>query len=81
MLTMLFYSLDQEQAYKDFWTSYMSFALQALILIYLRLKSWSLAWTKGNQEAFDLDKDQIEITQEYKYLGFDLYAHLLLLAI
>jgi hypothetical protein len=27
MLMMLYYSLDRAQAYKDFWTSYMSFEL------------------------------------------------------
>jgi hypothetical protein len=30
---------------------------------------------KSNQEAFYLDKDQIEITHEYKYLGIDFYLH------
>ena len=30
---------------------------------------------KLNQEAFYLDKDQIEITHEYKYLGIDFYSH------
>ena len=30
---------------------------------------------KSNQEAFHLDKDQIEITHEYKYLGIDFYLH------
>ena len=30
---------------------------------------------KLNQEAFYLDKDQIKITHEYKYLGIDLYSH------
>ena len=30
---------------------------------------------KLNQEAFYLDKDPIEITHEYKYLGIDLYSH------
>jgi len=28
---------------------------------------------KSNQEAFYLDKGQIEITHEYKYLGIDFY--------
>ena len=30
---------------------------------------------KLNQKAFYLDKDQIEITHEYKYLGIDFYLH------
>ena len=30
---------------------------------------------KVNQEAFYLDKDQIEITSRYKYLGIDFYSH------
>ena len=28
-----------------------------------------------NQEALYLDKDQIEITHEYKYLAIDFYSH------
>ena len=30
---------------------------------------------KLNQEAFYLDKDQIEMTHEYKYLGIDFHSH------
>ena len=30
---------------------------------------------KSNQEAFYLDKDQIEITHEYKYIGIEFYSH------
>ena len=30
---------------------------------------------KLNQEAFYLDKDHIEITHEYQYLGIDFYSH------
>ena len=30
---------------------------------------------KLNQEAFYLDKEQIEITDEYKYLGIDFHSH------
>ena len=30
---------------------------------------------KLNQKVFYLDKDHIEITHEYKYLGIDLYSH------
>ena len=30
---------------------------------------------KLNQEAIYLDKDQIEINHEYKYLGIDFYSH------
>jgi hypothetical protein len=30
---------------------------------------------KLNQEAFHLDKDQIEITHEYKYLGIEFHSH------
>jgi hypothetical protein len=30
---------------------------------------------KSNQEAFYLDKDQIEITHEYKYLRIEFYSH------
>ena len=31
---------------------------------------------KLNQEAFYLDKDPIEITHEYKYLGIDFFIHM-----
>jgi len=30
---------------------------------------------RSNQNAFYLDKDQIEITHEYKYVGIDFYSH------
>ena len=30
---------------------------------------------KLNLEAFYLDRDQIEITQEYKYFGIEFYSH------
>ena len=67
VLMMWFYSLNHEHAYKDFWTNYMSFAL----LLALELsKSFIMIFghnkRKLNQEVFYLDKDQIEITHEYK---------------
>ena len=30
---------------------------------------------KLNHEAYHLDKDQIEINHEYKYLGIEFYSH------
>ena len=75
---MLFYSLNPEFAYKDFWTSYMSFALLQALKIYLsktKIMVFGRNKRKLNQEAFYLDKDQIEIIHEYKYLGIDFYSH------
>ena len=34
---------------------------------------------KSNQEAFYLDKDQIEITHEYKYIGIE-FIHMVTLS-
>ena len=76
-MTMLLCSLNHVHAHKEFWTSYMNFALPlALVSMYLRPKSWS--WPHKflfNQEAYFLAKDQIEITRENKYLGIYSFSH------
>jgi hypothetical protein len=67
MLTMLLCSLNHEQAYKDFWTSYTTYALLlALKSIYLRSNMiFGRNQRKLNQEVFYSDNNQIEITYEY----------------
>ena len=82
MLTMLFYSLNQEQAYKGFWTSYTRFVLiLALKLILSKTKPMLFGCNKGKLRTrtrtwkLNQDKDQIEINHEHKYLGVDFYSH------
>ena len=77
VLTMLYFSLHQDHAYKDLWTNYMDFPLfLALMSIYVRPNHdlW-LQQEKLNQEIFHQCKDQIEIIHEYKYLGVDFHSH------
>ena len=77
MLTMLSCSLNQEQAYKDLWTSYVGFPLSFSLEIDLsktKIMIFDRNIKKLNQKAFYPDKDQIEISLEYKHLGIEIYS-------
>ena len=54
LIDNVIYSLDRAQTYKDFWTSYMSFAL---LLAKIRIMVFCRGQRKLNLEAFYLDKD------------------------
>ena len=59
-------------------TSYMRFCTPSSLEVKLaktKIMIFGRNKRKLNQEAFYLDKDQIEITHEYKYLGIDFYSH------
>ena len=76
MLIVLLYFQNLEQAYKDYSTSYMSFALSSSLEVNLsktKIMIFGRNKWKLNQEVLNLNKDLIEITHEYKYLGIDSY--------
>jgi hypothetical protein len=72
---MLFYSRDLVQAYKDFWTkNYVIFITSSILEVNLaktKIMMFGRNKRKLYQEALCLDKDQIKITHEYKYLEID----------